>query len=299
LAAYYATVFLAALVSFASVQLGWQPMFATIWDGRAIEYVNIACFLLMLFSALGLGALAPVQKWPKRLRAMPLMVAMCSAAFLSQSMLNLTPGMLADEIFVVVGRGLGFGVATGIFMGFLAGLSPESEQDRLANAKANPTRAHAIFASALVAISLGCLAILMIPRDRDDGKVESIGRFDGAQGQLVLSVASAPLTSEPFGVVQITAHGAIAALVLEPREWDEFVAITSKAEGAQSPNWRVIGEIHDTGPGEITHLTVSAGPGMRFVANSPHGPNISYDLSRADIPRFSGTIGSVTRKLHK
>jgi len=68
--------------------------------------------------------------------------------------------------------------------------------------------------------------------------------------------------------------------------------LTAKAAKAQSSAtaWTVMGEITEADAADVSHLVISAGPGIRFALNSPKGAALTCVLPESDIPRFQQAL---------
>jgi hypothetical protein len=73
-------------------------------------------------------------------------------------------------------------------------------------------------------------------------------------------------------------------------EWLRLVDLWSKAVKTQSESWKVIGSIEEIETSEAFLLSVSAGPGIKFVIASPRKGPVTYVLSKDDQARFAGAL---------
>ena len=73
-------------------------------------------------------------------------------------------------------------------------------------------------------------------------------------------------------------------------EWLLLIALWSKAVKAQSDSWKIIGSMKETETSDPSLLTISAGPGIKLVINSPRKGLVTYVLSKDDLARFAGTL---------
>jgi len=291
LAIFYAAAYLATMVGFASVQLGWRPDFVATWDGRSRVYLDLVCLVLALSAAAGLSALAPKVRFPKLLRALPGTMAILGTAFTMLGLLALSPASSANEIQSKMTWSIGAGIAVGFVTGLIA--SFETNLRKSEAPAEDPKPNHAILIGLMGVGSAVGFALLLTPRARDDGKFHEYGRFSGAEGDVVLGVASPPLMGDRYGVLKLTDRRGSNSLILESNEWRDFKSLWSKAERAQSGDWRAIGEVHDTEPSDPARVAVSAGTGVRFVVSSPHSPTVTSDLAPSEFRRFDAALASV------
>ena len=73
-------------------------------------------------------------------------------------------------------------------------------------------------------------------------------------------------------------------------EWLLLIDLWSKAVKVQSDSWKIIGSMKETETSDPSLLTISAGPGIKFVINSPRKGSVTYVLSKDDLARFAGTL---------
>jgi len=73
-------------------------------------------------------------------------------------------------------------------------------------------------------------------------------------------------------------------------EWLSLIALWTKAVKAQSDSWKVVGSMTETETSDVSHLTVSAGRGVKFVISSSKKGTVTYVLSRDDIAGFEKAL---------
>jgi hypothetical protein len=151
----------------------------------------------------------------------------------------------------------------------------------------------------ILAASLGLLTSPLLAA----GKLEFVEKFK--QGRLELNVAT---YTEPdastgklgkIGLLALAAGTLRNSFASDGPQWPKLIALIDKAAKAQSAGnkWTVVGEISETGTSDVSHLVVSAGPGIRFALNSPQGASLSYVLPRSDIARLQQAMGQVRQFL--
>ena len=74
-------------------------------------------------------------------------------------------------------------------------------------------------------------------------------------------------------------------------EWLLLIDLWSKAVKAQSDSWRVIGSMTETETSDVSHLTISAGPGVKFVISSSQKGIVTFILSKDDVGGFEKNRG--------
>jgi hypothetical protein len=74
-------------------------------------------------------------------------------------------------------------------------------------------------------------------------------------------------------------------------EWLLLIDLWSKAVKVQSDSWKIIGSMKETETwDDDSLLTISAGPGIKFVINSSRKGVVTYVLSKDELARFAGTL---------
>ena len=73
-------------------------------------------------------------------------------------------------------------------------------------------------------------------------------------------------------------------------EWLSLMELWTKAVKAQSDSWKVVGSMTETETSDVSHLTISAGPGVKFVIRSFQRGTVIFVLSRDDMARFESAL---------
>jgi len=102
-----------------------------------------------------------------------------------------------------------------------------------------------------------------------------------------LGVIGSTMLGEKYVYIEVEDPHDIANVVLGPQRTDQVLRMFEAAKARQSSAWHEVGTLTEdredwTFP---AHLTVSAGPGIRFVIQD-HGTCLSYDLAPADFAAF-------------
>jgi hypothetical protein len=77
------------------------------------------------------------------------------------------------------------------------------------------------------------------------------------------------------------------------KEWLSLIDLWTKAVKAQSGSWKVVGSMVETETSDVSHLTVSAGPGVKFAISSRKKGTATYVLSRDDMAGFEKALHQV------
>ena len=72
-------------------------------------------------------------------------------------------------------------------------------------------------------------------------------------------------------------------------EWLSLIELWT-ADKAQSDSWKVVGSMTETETSDVSHLTISAGPGVKFVIRSFQKGTVIFVLSRDDMARFESGL---------
>jgi hypothetical protein len=291
LAVFYACVFLAATAAWTWVQFGWQPPFVPLWDTRAWIYFGLLCYLAAWVAAVGIVWQTPWRRLPRLVQTMPFMVASLVPTFAFLFINDFSSTSTSREVLSKLGLAAAIGVGFGVFAGFLGGLVPESEAER--KDAQNPESVRTRVFLVLAAIVVGGAALLLFPRARDDAGIRDFARFGNAQYFLEIGVSKGAFSDDEFGIVKITADDKANGLVLERDQWSAISELWSKAERAQSANWRLIGDVQDTQNSDPSRLVIMAGNGVRFVIRAAHRQDMIYTLTSADFGRVNAAIAKV------
>jgi hypothetical protein len=76
-------------------------------------------------------------------------------------------------------------------------------------------------------------------------------------------------------------------------EWSLLIDLWSKAVKTQSDSWKVIGSMMETETSDVAHLTISAGPGVKFVISSSQKGIVTFVLSKNDMGGFEKALYQV------
>ena len=89
------------------------------------------------------------------------------------------------------------------------------------------------------------------------------------------------------------------AIALGAADWKSLIDLVHKAAAATaSAAWTVVGSIKDVSK-DVATLTVSSGPGLRFVISSAKGGTVTHILPKADIARLEKALLQVSESLSK
>ena len=77
------------------------------------------------------------------------------------------------------------------------------------------------------------------------------------------------------------------------KEWLLLIELWTNAVKAQSESWKVVGSMEETETSDVSHLTVSAGPGVKIVISSPRKGTVTYVLPKDDMAGFEKALYQV------
>lgn len=136
----------------------------------------------------------------------------------------------------------------------------------------------------LIAIGL----VLSVSPVRAEGKLDTIKKFSGDKAEMIVATYFDPTdgdASKKVGLIAIRAPRP-NSFAFDRDEGTRLIALCDKAIGAQATRWTSVGTMTETGTSDVSKISVSAGPGVRFVISSPKGLTVTYVLQKADDTRF-------------
>ena len=147
------------------------------------------------------------------------------------------------------------------------------------------------FAAALV---LG-LALLAGPA-LAEGKLDVAAKFDNGATEVDQATYTAQNdkgVEERVGLLGLRVGATRNSAAFGPTEWPALIDLFDKAGAAQSDSWTYVGDFTETGTADVSHLKVFAGPGVRFIIESPAKGAFTADVPRADMPAFTQALAQV------
>jgi len=100
-----------------------------------------------------------------------------------------------------------------------------------------------------------------------------------------IAVVGSSSLGERYALIQVGDRGRLSNVVLEEKEWDQMLTMWNAARTHQARTWSKIGEIAESDIFNPSHLTISAGVGVRFAIVDT-GVCLRYDLSPRDFDAF-------------
>lgn len=130
-----------------------------------------------------------------------------------------------------------------------------------------------------------------------EGKAEQIGAFANADTEIdIYTYADVDDKGTEVRVAAIKVQNGqgnnVAAF--DADDWPDFVSLIHKAEASQSSNWQPIGEFVETGTTDVSHVRVSAGPGIRLVVESPAGGAFTAELPASRFVEFEAALSRIS-----
>ena len=149
------------------------------------------------------------------------------------------------------------------------------------------------------ALPLG-LAASSIVGPASAGSLNVIASFTAKTSRLdVATFADPNQKPSTVGLLSISQSNAVA---LGAADWKSLVDLVHKAAAAStapaSAAWTEAGSIKDVSK-DVATLTVSSGPGVRFVISSAKGGTVTHILPKADIARLEKALAQVSDVLSK
>ncbi len=150
------------------------------------------------------------------------------------------------------------------------------------------------------ALPLG-LAASSIVRPASAGSLNVIASFTAKTSRLdVATFADPNQKPSTVGLLSISQTNAVA---LGAADWKSLIDLVHKAAAAAatppaSAAWTEAGSIKDVSK-DVATLTVSSGPGLRFVISSAKGGTVTHILPKSDFARLEKALAQVSDALSK
>ena len=146
------------------------------------------------------------------------------------------------------------------------------------------------------ALPLG-LAASSIVRPASAGSLNVIASFITKSSRLdVATFADPNQKPSTVGLLSISQTNAVA---LGAADWKSLIDLVHKAAAAPAPAsaaWTETGSVKDVSK-DVATLTVSSGPGVRFVISSAKGGTVTHILPKSDIARLEKALAQVSGAL--
>jgi hypothetical protein len=136
------------------------------------------------------------------------------------------------------------------------------------------------------------LALLASPVPAE-GQLDIVAKFEDADlGLDVVTYTNPDVTASESRVALLgfRSRSVRTSFVFSLKEWVSLLDLWTKAVKAQSSSWNVVGSLTETRTTDRSHLTASAGPGVKFTVTSRKGVSITYVLANADMARFEKAL---------
>ena len=146
----------------------------------------------------------------------------------------------------------------------------------------------------VAAVALGF--VLLAGPALAEGKLDFAGKFDGGATEVDLATYTAPNdkgVEERVGLLGLRVGATRNSAAFGPAEWRALLDLFAKAQNAQGGDWTYVGDFTESGTSDVSHLKVFAGPGVRFIVESPAKGALTVDLKRADIAGFAAALAQV------
>ena len=125
------------------------------------------------------------------------------------------------------------------------------------------------------------------------GKFEYAGKFDYGSTEVDLGkyvdTNDAGVESR-VGLVGVRVGTSKNSAAFDSGEWPTLLDLWAKAQTLQSDTWVYVGDFTETGPSDVSHLKVDAGPGVRIIIESPAKGAFTVEIKRSDMPSFSAAL---------
>ena len=127
------------------------------------------------------------------------------------------------------------------------------------------------------------------------GSLDVVASFTAKTSQLDVATFTDP-NQKPstVGLLGISHSNSIA---FGAAQWKSLIELVHKAAAASAPAaWTEAGSMKDVSK-DVATLTVSSGPGLRFVISSAKGGSVTHILPKADIARLEKALQQVGERL--
>ena len=126
------------------------------------------------------------------------------------------------------------------------------------------------------------------------GSLDVVASFTAKTSQLDVATFTDP-NQKPstVGLLGISHSNSIA---FGAAQWKSLIELVHKAAGTNSAAWTEAGSMKDVSK-DVSTLTVSSGPGLRFVISSAKGGSVTHILPKADIARLEKALQQVGDRL--
>ncbi len=141
------------------------------------------------------------------------------------------------------------------------------------------------------------LAASLIDRPALAGSLDVVASFTAKASQLDVATYSDPnQRPSTVGLLGISHSNSIA---FGAEQWKSLIELVHKAAAAPAPAaWTEVGSMKDVSK-DVATLTVSSGPGLRFVISSAKGGSVTHLLPKTDIARLEKALQQVGDRLSK
>ena len=141
------------------------------------------------------------------------------------------------------------------------------------------------------------LAASLIDRPALAGSLDVVASFTAKASQLDVATYSDPnQRPSTVGLLGISHSNSIA---FGAEQWKSLIELVHKAAATPAPAaWTEVGSMKDVSK-DVATLTVSSGPGLRFVISSAKGGSVTHLLPKTDIARLEKALQQVGERLSK
>ena len=146
---------------------------------------------------------------------------------------------------------------------------------------------------AIIALAIGVLLTTFFAWSPGwaKGKLDISAKFTSGQVELHVATYTGD-DGKKVGLLGIASPQRVS-FAFNLGEWAALINLATKAIKTQSASRTVVGSMTEVGTTDTSHLTVSAGPGVRFVISDPKRGTNTYTLQKADAARFEKALGDV------
>jgi hypothetical protein len=132
-------------------------------------------------------------------------------------------------------------------------------------------------------------------------QLDIVAKFQNADLELdVVTVVDSEVEASRSKVALLgIASPARSSFSFRLQEWLLLIELWTKVVKTQSGSWKVVGSMAEKETSDVSDLTVSAGPGVKFVISSPKKSTVTYVLPKNDMASFEKALHQVKEFLSR
>lgn len=145
----------------------------------------------------------------------------------------------------------------------------------------------------LIAAALALSLVTVARPALAEGQLQGFGQFESGNSRLDIDtyrVVHDDGTDERVGLLSIVTPAKTISIAFSKGEFPALWALWRSAANSQSATWKSVGDFVETGTTDTSHLKMSAGPGVRFVIESPALGAFTNELMASNFASFEASL---------